>query len=281
MPSAPHTALSRALERWSLTSPALVAETPTSLVYKVERPDHSPAALKLLKPGIGDDEIRGGAMLAWYGGSGAAAVLGLTDDAVLMQRLAGESLGDLARSGNDPAATDILCAVVARLHAPRQAPPPHLVPLRQRFDALFSTPAAAWPPQAHEPVARATAIAHGLLDQPAPELPVHGDIHHDNILRSADGWVVIDPKGLIGDPAHDYANSFQNPERAAALVLGPSRIERHAAAISNRTGIARKYLLAWAVAHTALSAAWHIEDGNPPTHQVNLLPLLLAVYDAA
>jgi streptomycin 6-kinase len=282
MPSAPDSiALSRALDRWSLTNPLLIAETPTSLVHKVERPDRSPAALKLLKPGIGEDEARGGALLAWYDGSGAATVFGLAEDAVLMQWLDGESLGDLARSGRDTTATDILCDVVERLHTPRDTPPPALIPLRQRFDALFKTHAAAWPHPARDLVARATGIAYGLFDKWMPAQPLHGDIHHDNILRAGNDWVVIDPKALVGDPAYDYANSFLNPEEGDAFVISAQRIARHSAALAERTGIPRKHLLAWAAAHAALSAAWDIEVDNPVTQQVSILPLLLAAYDAA
>ncbi|MDC9824115.1 aminoglycoside phosphotransferase family protein [Devosia sp. ZB163] len=275
------TALNRATRRWSLTRPSLIAETPTSLIYKVERADRSQAALKLLKEGVGADERRGGELLRWYAGYGAAGVFDVADDAVLMQLLVGETLGDLARAGHDASATDILCDVVERLHAPRPGYPPELQRLRERFEALFRTRTSAWPHYALDLLARATGIAYVLFDKWAPQLPLHGDVHHDNILRSGDGWLAIDPKGLVGDGAYDYANSFQNPVGGDAFVLKAPRIARHAAAIAERTGIPRKHLLAWAVAHTALSAAWHIEDGNPITHQVTMLPLLLAAYDAA
>ena len=279
-PSPIDQSLAGATERWSLSNPTFVTETISSVIYKVESVDHGPAALKLLKPETGGDEARGGALLAWYGGHGAVRVFGRTPDAVLMEWLGGESLGDIARSGRDDLATGILSDVVERLHARRDAPPPELTPLRRRFASLFRLGPAPWPPGARPLVARAIGIADDLLDGAAPAEPLHGDIHHDNILRARDGWVAIDPKGLIGDPAYDYANSFQNPERAEAVVVDAARIGRHATALSQRTGIDRKHLLAWAVAHTALSGAWNIEDANPFSHQARMLALLVPAYES-
>lgn len=272
-------ALADAIARWALTSPSVVTETATSVIYRATAA-HGPAALKLLKPGAGDDEARGGAMLEWFGGHGAARVFGLAPDAVLMEWLDGETLGDVARAGRDDAATLVLADVVERLHARRDATPPELTPLRRRFASLFRLGLDAWPDETRPLVARATAIAADLLDADAPATPLHGDIHHDNILHSGDRWLAIDPKGLIGDAAYDYANSFQNPERADALVLDAGRIARHAAALAERTAIPRRHLLAWAVAHTALSGAWNIEDGTPFAHQAAMLALLLPEYEA-
>lgn len=278
--TAPSHILAEAMARWSLTDPAFVTETATSVIYRVAHADQGPAALKLLKPGAGDDEARGGALLAWYGGHGAARVFGLAPDAVLMEWLPGGTLGDLARAGRDDMATSILVDVVERLHARRAASPPELTSLRRRFASLFRNGPEPWPPGARPLVARAAAIAEGLLDAETPAEPLHGDIHHDNILSTGETWAAIDPKGLIGDPAYDYANSFQNPERAETLVVDAGRVARHATALSERTGIPRRHLLAWAVAHTALSGAWGIEDDNPFAHQAAMLALLLPQYEA-
>lgn len=280
LPSSTDLSLTRAIERWALSHPTFIVETTSSVIYRVEDVDHGPAALKLLKPEADGDEARGGALLAWYSGHGAVKLFGASPDAVLMEWLNGESLGDLARSGCDDIATNILCDVVRKLHTRRDTPLPDLMPLRRWFDALFRVSPNSWPAGSQALVMKAIGIAQDLFGGEPMTEPLHGDIHHDNILRSDDGWVAIDPKGLIGDPAYDYANSFQNPVGAEALVLDTARVDRHAATISERTGIDRTRLLAWAIAHTALSGAWHIEDGNPPPHQERMLALLVQAYGA-
>ena len=35
---------------------------------------------------------------------------------------------------------------------------------------------------------------------------LHGDLHHENILRDGDGkYIIIDPKGILGDPVYDVS----------------------------------------------------------------------------
>ena len=35
---------------------------------------------------------------------------------------------------------------------------------------------------------------------------LHGDLHHENILRDSDGrYIIIDPKGIVGDPVYDIS----------------------------------------------------------------------------
>jgi streptomycin 6-kinase len=275
------TALNRAMIRWSLSRASLIAETATSWVYKVEQNGRSPAVLKQLKPGIGDEELRGSALLAWYAGQGAATVFDAADGILFMEWLDGKTLGDAARAGHDEEATIAIATLVKQLHEPREADPPPLEPLRLRYRALFEMKPSRWPGKSRDLLARAVGIAHGLFDKPAPSRPLHGDLHHDNILSSPRGWLAIDPKGLIGDPAYEVANVFQNPERGDKLVADSRRVGRLADVFSERLGYSRKRILAYAATHAALSAAWHLEDGNPATWQLDVLPHLLAAYDLA
>lgn len=39
---------------------------------------------------------------------------------------------------------------------------------------------------------------------------LHGDLHHENILLGKDGWVVIDPKGVVGPRAMECGRFFHN-----------------------------------------------------------------------
>jgi streptomycin 6-kinase len=40
---------------------------------------------------------------------------------------------------------------------------------------------------------------------------LHGDLHQENILSNGNDWVVIDPKGVVGDPIHEIWACVENP----------------------------------------------------------------------
>ncbi|MBX3117566.1 MAG: hypothetical protein KF784_00755 [Fimbriimonadaceae bacterium] len=54
-------------------------------------------------------------------------------------------------------------------------------------------------------------LGQELLQSTTEEVFLHGDLHHSNILLGPEGWVVIDPKGLIGDPAFEPSAFIRNP----------------------------------------------------------------------
>lgn len=275
------TALSRAMIRWSLTKSTPVAETATSCIFRVEQNGRNFAALKILKQVAPEEERRGSALLNWYGGEGAATVFDMHADTIFMEWLDGGTLGAPVRAGHDEQATIAICTIVASLHRARSEAPPPLMPLRERFNDLFSTEMRAWPHTARDLYARASGVALKLFDRPAAQIPLHGDLHHDNILSSDRGWLAIDPKGLLGDPAYEVANIFRNPEGATQLAADPRRIAALADAFAQRLGFNRKRVLGWAAAHAALSACWSLAEGGPITTELAVLPHLLTAYDQA
>jgi streptomycin 6-kinase len=69
---------------------------------------------------------------------------------------------------------------------------------------------------------------------------VHGDFHHHNVLRSARGWLAIDPKPMLGEPEYDVASFLWNP-LPTRLRHVESRIAAFAAA-----GLDEALIRAWA-----------------------------------
>jgi streptomycin 6-kinase len=254
------------LLKWRLTPDGDPIVTHTGVLLSV-RHDGLPAMLKIAH---GEEERRGADLLAWWGGDGAARVWEHDGDALLMERATGErSLIEMARAGQDDAATRILCDAAARLHAPRPEPyPPTLVPLAHRFRDL--EPAAA---REGGVLRKAAAAAQVLLTEPREIVALHGDVHHGNILDfGSRGWLAIDPKGVLGERCYDYANIFCNPDLAAATA--PGRLARQATIVAEAAHLDRTRLLQWILAYAGLSAAWSMEDGDDPA-------LALAVAEMA
>jgi streptomycin 6-kinase len=233
----------------------------------------------MLKVATEPEERFGGMLMAWWEGDGAARVLAMQGDAILLERAEGRrSLGDLARDDRDDEATRIICGVVARLHAPRARPLPNLIPLPVWFRGL--EPAGA---TFGGVLARAAAAARGLLGAPQGVGVLHGDIQHGNILDfGARGWLAIDPKRLQGERGFDYANLFCNPDLAdpsRPVATCPQRFARWLEIVVERAGLERRRLLQWIVAWTGLSAAWLIADGRSPKIDLRIGELALAEID--
>ena len=251
---------------WALTPVGPPFATLTSWLQPVSHD----GARAMLKIATTPEERRGGAVLAWFDGRGAARVLRRDEDAVLVEWLADDQpLTALAAAGpdGDSAACDVLCDVIARLHADQPAAPREVAPLTDRFAALERL--------AHSrPVmGRAWAVAERLLTENREPRVLHGDIHHENVLHDpARGWRAIDPKGLIGPRGYDYANLLRNP--LTPLARDQDRLLRLAGRVSQRAGLPLAEVLGWTLAHAGLSAAWSVEDAETPDHS-------LAVAEAA
>jgi streptomycin 6-kinase len=106
------------------------------------------------------------------------------------------------------------------------------------------------------------ATAERLLADPRDLRPLHGDLHHDNIMYGPRGWLAIDPKGVYGDPAFDAANVFYNPLDRDDLCLDPARIASMAEVFARVLRQSPRRLLDYAIAYGCLSAAWHAGDAN-------------------
>lgn len=219
----------------------------------------------MLKIAGHEEERRGANLMAWYAGRGAAQVFAHEGEALLLERLTGPSLMEMAQGGHDDDASRILCRAAAQLHAARdRLPPAGLVPLEIWFAAL--APVAA----AHGGTfAKSAAAAQRLLATPRDIVVLHGDLHHENVLNGgARGWLAIDPKGLVGERGFDFANLFRNPDEAVALT--PGRLCRQLRIVAVEAGLEPARLLQWILAYAGLGAAWSLAGGHDHDAEVGL-----------
>ena len=90
---------------------------------------------------------------------------------------------------------------------------------------------------------------------------MHGDFHHFNILSSERGWLVIDPKGVIGPACYEEGPLLMNPW---GDLLNESNIQlitkRRIEILHEHLGFERERIHEWGLAHAVLSAWWSIED---------------------
>ncbi|UXN70995.1 3'-kinase [Devosia neptuniae] len=239
------------LSRWGLVPEGEAIRTHSSLLLPVQR-EGVPAMLKIA---TAEEELNGAHLMAWYAGNGAARVFAHEDSGLLLERLSGHrSLIEMERSGRGDEATGIICAVVAKLHAARNHMPPEtLYPMAIWFRQL--EPAAT---RLGGVLTKSAAAARELLAMPQYVVPLHGDIHHGNILDGDErGWLAIDPKGLLGERAFDYANLFCHPEAKIATEAG--RLEQRIDIVARDANLDPKRVLKWILAYAGLKSVWTME----------------------
>ena len=262
----------RHLAAWNLIPDGSPIRTHSSDLLPV-RAAGAPAMLKLARE---TEERHGRLLMQWWDGDGAARVLASDADALLLERACGpRSLAQMARDGRDDEATAILCDTAARLHAPRAAPVPQdLVPLRPWFADLETYA------RSHGGLlARGWDIAQRLLAEPHDVVPLHADLHHENVLDAGPerGWIAIDPKRVIGERGFEYAVLFTDPDEETALA--PGRFEQRLRIVAERAGLERRRLLQWIAAFQSLSAAWFLSDDDEADKEFAIVERALAELD--
>jgi streptomycin 6-kinase len=112
---------------------------------------------------------------------------------------------------------------------------------------------------------RAAGVFFELCESMAAPVVLHGDLHHDNVLRTDDGWLAIDPKGVVGEPAYEPGALLRNPFPGLLDVPDPARLlRRRVDQLCEALDLDRARVRGWAYAQAALAAAWSVEDGEDP-----------------
>lgn len=105
-----------------------------------------------------------------------------------------------------------------------------------------------------------------LVASQATPILLHGDLHHWNILRSRrDGWLAIDPHGVIGEPAYETGAFLRNPmcgekafDHADLRRTQPRRVDMLAELLE----FDRRRIVRWGIAQAVLSACWTLEHSD-------------------
>jgi streptomycin 6-kinase len=257
--------LDEVAREWDLT---LGAPYPLSYhwVTPVTRADGSAAVLKVGVP-VGHLSAQAQA-LEIFQGQGAVRLLAYDPErgALLLERA---DPGDPAAAlvpDRDEDATAVLIEVGRRLH---RVPPDGctLPDLREEGEA-FRAHLGRFPgddPLPRHLVERAGALFDELCASAPEHLVLHGDLHHDNVLRAQrEPWLAIDPFGVVGDPGYDCGAMLYNPEpwrrEDGLLRLVPARIEQ----LADGFAIPVERVVAWGFVMGVLSEVWTAQDGGTP-----------------
>jgi streptomycin 6-kinase len=177
--------------------------------------------------------------------------------AFLMENLKpGSSLKKYLQQDDDDSATKIICQIIRKLQLQQQTDLNfrHLSELSDGFSTL----------KGHfdlKLLSKAEGLFKDLTSDRSQDVVLHGDLHHDNILLSENGWKVIDPHGYIGDPASEVGSMVRNffdylPKNESVSKAVARRLH----IMADELPFDPQRIKAWALCMTTLSAAWTHED---------------------
>ena len=250
---------------WKVSSPELIAETVTSRIAKVRLDNGEAAVIKHLTPLGMREELGGTHYLERQEGNGCIRLLAQSGNNLLLEYAGARTLLDHLNEHGDDAATQIFVDVFLKLSQTKLANrpvPTDLIPLRTMFASLFKKAEIDRNRGVHSQFIETAELADGLLNDQRDFRPLHGDLHHENVLHGQRGWLVIDPKGLIGDPMYDAANMFYNPLDRDDLRASEYRIASMAQTFAQAFNRDIRTILGFGMAHACLSASWHDEGEN-------------------
>ena len=251
------------IREWGITVERTF-ETDSSVLAFGTRGDQ-PVVLKVLRaPG---DEWHAGTILEAFDGKGTVRVLEHVPGAVLMERLVpGTTLVSHALEDQDDLATEIIADVIRRMSEPSTptVPPARVEQWGKGFGRYLATNDARVP---SDLVERAQQTYQNLAATQERIRLLHGDLQHYNILfDSANGWLAIDPKGVVGEVEYEVGACLRNPVERPELFASRKVVERRLRILAGELELDVGRALEWAFSQAVLSALWSIEDGEDVDH---------------
>ncbi|MFJ5816442.1 aminoglycoside phosphotransferase family protein [Streptomyces sp. NPDC093108] len=261
----------RLAAQWGFVLGELFESGASSVVFRCQWPDGTPAVLKLSPDrALLTKQVE---MLRVFAPSGRVpAVLSADAEAgamVLEEVLPGTEAEDMPQTSLPQQWGELLAA----LHG--VAPPAHWpLDLRGRCDEAFvrigrrlSEPAigarigqAAWQ--------RAIRRCETLLDSRAGLVLLHGDLHLGNVLDGGPsrGLIAIDPKACVGDPCFDAVDYV-------VAGAGQEGVEARCQRVATACGLDGDRLYAWSRVIAPMAAIAHLTHDGPEAVIDELLAL--------
>lgn len=207
------------------------------------------------------EEWRSGEFLAAFNGRGMIKALERAEGAVLLERLTpGQDLTTLSLNGRDDEATQIIAGIIERMCAvsptltstiAAETLAPDFERFRHSCDALM--PAGM--------VECAELVCRELCASQSTRRLLHGDLHHANVLfDSRQGWVAIDPWGIMAELEFEVGAALRNPISAPHLLADGATLVRRLDIYTERLKFNRDRALRWAFAATVLAALWPTDE---------------------
>jgi streptomycin 6-kinase len=118
---------------------------------------------------------------------------------------------------------------------------------------------------------KAEDICRSVSNLYTQQMLLHGDFHHDNILLGSDGkYIIIDPKGVIGDPVLDVPRFILNEFDEQITNETYQKIKHIIYVLGKSLSIPIDILKKCLYVETVMDMCWCIQDGAIPEKDSSL-----------
>lgn len=192
--------------------------------------------------------------------------------ALLLERaISGESLKYFFPN-HDEFAVQCAIEVMKNLHACKPAPGDNFPTIADWFSGLDSCNDADF---AQKYIHKARDVVKNLLATQQQTVLLHGDLHHENILSSERGWLAIDPKGVLGDPAYEVCAFIKNPIPDLLKQPNPTTIiAKRLSLFSQFLNVDQSRLRDWCYAQAVLDVCWSEHDEKSKNYFMEFLKII-------
>jgi streptomycin 6-kinase len=251
------------LAEWELTVDGSSTHGEGALIVPVLTADGTPAALKVHLPD--EESEHEHLVLRTWNGDGAVRLLRADPHrfALLLERLHPVDLTTVPV----PEGCEVVAGFYRRLHVPAGPQFRTLSSYVRRWaDDLLALPVDAPVPRRY--VEQAGSLARDFVSDPACDgTLIHGDLHQMNVLGAdREPWLVIDPKGLSGDPHYEVAPLLWNVwDEVTGSGDVRAAIRRRFHTVVDVAGLDEDRARDWVIVRELFNVSWAIEDlaGGP------------------
>lgn len=204
-----------------------------------------------------------------FKGRGCVEILEREEKTLLLQGLLpGNPLTDLFPH-EDMRSRAIVFELIKKLHAtplPRIGLFPRVHDWLKVLDQSWAVPLPF--------LEKARRLRDFLLERDVPQVLLHADLHHGNILQKGNTWRAIDPMGAMGDPLYEVAAFIRNPlVELAGYKDRQALIEARILSFASLFQADPSVIAQWCFVQSVLGWVWCLQDATPATSFEVLTPL--------
>ncbi|MBA3660932.1 MAG: phosphotransferase [Gammaproteobacteria bacterium] len=209
--------------------------------------------------------------LLYFNGQGSIKLLDENENyhaLLLQQALPGNTLKSLYPM-QIPFVMDCYVDTMQKLHAKRLPDQRHYLHISEWLKSIDQLK-PNHPCPSHL-LKKAIVLKNALLASMTTAIFLHGDLHHDNILKNDNHWLAIDPKGIIGEPEFEVAAfDFMYVQELAGQADVKNIFESRINLLAQKANLNAQRIKDWVFVRLILMAAWNIEDHGDSSWAIKL-----------